>query len=44
MSDCKQKADKEKIRFATKVKIDTNRMTEEIKKLTYDLNQNIDQN
>ena len=44
MADLKNKADKEKTRFALKVKVDNNRMTEEIKRLQFDLNLNIDQN
>jgi hypothetical protein len=44
MADLKNKADKEKTRFALKVKLDNQRTSDEIKRLTFDLNYNIDCN
>jgi hypothetical protein len=42
MADNKQKMDKERMRFGMKVKLDHSRMSDEIKKLTFDLNLSID--
>lgn len=43
MAEDKNKMDKERMRFGMKVKVDTNRMNEEIRKLTYEVNNSIDQ-